>query len=833
MARLSVIPLTIAVFFTEGCSISPFISASEYVALETSLLDSDGDGDTDDSDCNDSNPAVFNGQVEIPYDGLDNDCSGGDLLDIDGDGYPGILKADWDALDIDEDNVSWGNLPEDRFDCRDNPSEDPFSGSIYPDNPVDRAYDGVDSNCDGENDYDLDRDGYMLDEIPLPAGGFASAQEKFDLYIEEWGYTEISAQYGDCDDEDPLISPGTAVEDDVWYDGVDSDCAGNNDFDKDGDSFIPEYAELEGDVFLVLGGPYRDFLDRFHDGDAPKAWNSDTSLYDCVDAEDETRAPGIPPETIHPGAVDVFYDGLDANCDGSNDFDRDEDGTMPDVVSPKGASYSIAVRVGFEQFIENWGYQFPEHTPEPIFGDCDDDNANQSPLLAEILGDGLDQDCFFEAHVDESLFGFGDYSWTSPRSPELTWNGRHLVLGVLADEQYVDGTLLTSEIVQLFFFQLDQLTNQTSAEHLVPIGGSFGGTGQKKLGSVLDLESDEDGATWVAKAQRQWGIDDSDEYCIAEPSDPFCRTYLDVTQVEYDLGYETYKVGDFYSSNQSSYYQATDIDLLVDQYGPFVGACGYAPEDEDFDGDGFEDGAVPVLHALRGVESAAGGESAASSLQGTGEIFVGYAGVEAIPSSCLFSESGLPSNNEAPLAICSSSHCENYLFDADSRDSEISVHESEYPLWFPDYPGDLLSFDRDGYGVTDVELVVITDEDGVWIHDLQTDMLLAQIEGDFSSVAATYYDETLFVVFAANVDEREESMLLMYADMTLEGTFLDNAESIPLPTEGLVPTDVGVLAVAHESAHGSGVLSVAMTAEPSEAAVAGEDMLGWTFWYLP
>ena len=275
------------------------------------------------------------------------------------------------------------------------------------------------------------------------------------------------------------------------------------------------------------------------------------------------------------------------------------------------------------------------------------------------------------------------------------------------------------------------------------------------------------------------------------------------------------------------------VDLLVDQYGPFVGACGHAPEDEDFDGDGFEDGAVPVLHALRGVESGEGGESAASSLQGTEELFIGYSGIEAVPASCLFSEAGLPSNNEAPLAVCSSSHCENYLFDADSRDSEITAFSPDTPSWFPEYPSDLLGFDRDGYGVTEAELVVIIDDDGVVIHDLLSGAILADVSGDYASAAATYYDGQLYVALTMALDERRESIMMMYADMTGGDAFVDVAESLVLATEGYVPTDVGILALPHDSAEGSGVLGVAMTAEPAIDAVAGEDMVGWAFWHLP
>ena len=36
----------------------------------------------------------------------------------------------------------------------------------------------------------------------------------------------------DCDDDDASIYPGA---EDTWYDGIDSDCAGNSDYDQDQD----------------------------------------------------------------------------------------------------------------------------------------------------------------------------------------------------------------------------------------------------------------------------------------------------------------------------------------------------------------------------------------------------------------------------------------------------------------------------------------------------------------------------------------------------------------------------------------------------------------------
>jgi hypothetical protein len=48
------------------------------------------DGDCDgylDEDCDDGDPSVYPGAPELPYDGVDQDCDGQDLTDVDGDGF--------------------------------------------------------------------------------------------------------------------------------------------------------------------------------------------------------------------------------------------------------------------------------------------------------------------------------------------------------------------------------------------------------------------------------------------------------------------------------------------------------------------------------------------------------------------------------------------------------------------------------------------------------------------------------------------------------------------------------------------------------------------------
>jgi hypothetical protein len=114
--------------------------------------DYDEDGWSEPDDCDDGNALVYPGAEEVAYDGIDQDCEGGDLVDRDEDGYQAVEAGGPDCNDFDADSHPGGKeIP----------------------------YDGVDQNCDDWNDNDYDLDGYEA----MGHGG------------------------EDCDDEDPVITP--------------------------------------------------------------------------------------------------------------------------------------------------------------------------------------------------------------------------------------------------------------------------------------------------------------------------------------------------------------------------------------------------------------------------------------------------------------------------------------------------------------------------------------------------------------------------------------------------------------------------------------------------
>lgn len=199
-------------------------------------------------------------------------------------------------------------------------------------------YDGIDSNCSGDNDFDNDKDGY----VPQEHEGKMTT-----TYVS--GVTILPLPGGDCNDNDSESYPDAP---DAPYDGIDSDCSGNDDYDQDSDGYVPDdYVGLSTtnlvDQTLLPGG-------------------------DCNDGN----------ATFNPGEIDSWYDGIDNDCGGENDYDRDLDGFA---------------WIGVPSGTDIGGLQ-------P--GDCNDENNAIFPTQTETWYDGVDSDCGMDDDYDRDGDGY-------------------------------------------------------------------------------------------------------------------------------------------------------------------------------------------------------------------------------------------------------------------------------------------------------------------------------------------------------------------------------------------------------------------------------------------
>ena len=279
------------------------------------FTDKDGDGWAPAADCDDSNSEIHPLAEEIPYDGIDQDCDGKDLTDVDRDGY-------------DHPDVEGGT------DC------DDLDPRVHP-GAIDIPYDGIDQDCDGSDLADADGDGHS----GISAGG----DDCCDLGNE--------GTLG-CDPSTAASINPDAVE--IPYDGIDQNCDGIDygggpvQGDNDGDSFVadsePDGIDCDDDTSddpagcptctcdqeacngcakcIYPGAPERcNWLDDDCDG------LTDEGLTDadgdgvpaCLDCDDYDAGR-------YPGLDEIPYDEKDQDCDGADLTDVDGDGFPSDLV---------------------------------------------------------------------------------------------------------------------------------------------------------------------------------------------------------------------------------------------------------------------------------------------------------------------------------------------------------------------------------------------------------------------------------------------------------------------------------------------------------------------
>jgi len=337
-------------------------------------LDADGDGFGDptdfvddcsaplgrvasSSDCDDQDPSINPGSME-QCNGFDDDCDG-DVDQADSDVVLDLYFADTDADGFGDPSISQGFCIPDPGWVAESSDCDDTEFSTNP-SAAEACIDGVDNDCDGLIDTDdpdyidtgieywFDGD---LDGVGTPALTLIACSGQQPLQY-------VPASLGeDCDDGDPLASPGLIEE----CDGIDNDCNGTVDEGFVSSPYWPD-ADLDGfgdtnASAQIACTPIAGFVNNADDCDDTDSAISPVAAEVCdqIDQDcDGTADDGLPTSEWFP----------DADGDGYGDLDAD----------PVESCDIVEGRVQ-----DN--------------ADCDDTNASVNPAAVEVPDDGSDNDC--------------------------------------------------------------------------------------------------------------------------------------------------------------------------------------------------------------------------------------------------------------------------------------------------------------------------------------------------------------------------------------------------------------------------------------------------------
>jgi len=279
-------------------------------------FDADGDGHQvigdckAGDDCDDADPAAYPGAPETAYDGVDQDCDGGDLVDVDGD-HAASTEVGGD-------------------DCDDN------DATVYPGGD-DVPFDGVDTNCDG-----MDGPGGALADLDVTIDGTDGTQDLL-------GYSVTTCDIDEDGRADLVISAPFAStyagQIGIWY-GSGSAGWSSGMAMSDADTLITSAslflgfglacADVDGDGHddLVAGRGEIDYYTYYNTDYGLVIWYGDGNAWDARISEADGGVELSFPLGVTPNIPTVYADGLQAE-------DVDDDGAADLLIhNPTGDGYT-------------------------------------------------------------------------------------------------------------------------------------------------------------------------------------------------------------------------------------------------------------------------------------------------------------------------------------------------------------------------------------------------------------------------------------------------------------------------------------------------------------